>query len=61
MLDKTMKPDDSKRMKDKMFEGWSSRKLFQETCDKWPQNTLPKDQYIGATGGCCWKWVDDGR
>jgi hypothetical protein len=32
------------------------QEVFDETCDKWPQNSHEgKD-----TGGCCWQWVSDG-
>ena len=61
MLDKSLVIDESKKMKDKMFDGWTSRKLFEETCEKWPQNTPLNKQFIDATGGCCWKWVNDGN
>lgn len=59
MMDQTIVPDDSKMLGGDMFKGWTSRKLFEETCVKWPQNTPVKNQRIGKTGGCCLQWVKD--
>ena len=59
MLDQfSVKPDESKKMKDRMFEGVTAIELFKSTCVAWPQNTPLKDQSIGKTGGCCWQWVE---
>ncbi|KKK58355.1 hypothetical protein LCGC14_3045280 [marine sediment metagenome] len=61
MLNPMMRPDESKKMVDRMFDGMSAMELFESTCAKWPQNTPPKDQIIGNTGGCCFQWVEDGK
>jgi len=61
MLDLSMRPDESKKMKDKMFNGINAVVLFESTCKKWPQNMPLKDQKIGQTGDCCWQWVEDGN
>lgn len=36
----------------------SAGDAFRETCLNWPQNSEPG---LGATGACCWQWVDDGN
>ncbi len=42
----------------KIFPMRSARRVFQETCVGWPQNTPVDERRLGKTGGCCWQWSD---
>jgi len=58
--DPSLTPKSSEMLVDKMFKGWSPRKLFEETCMKWPQNIDLDTAFDGKTGGCCYQLVRDG-
>lgn len=57
MMDLTIVPDASKQLKGNLFAGWTSRKLLEETCVRWPQNIPEASQRETKTGKCCWQFI----